>query len=107
MVVASDVRAWFRTKSEAHCARQINPGDVRWRIVGTTGAYHSFHVDPHGDGTFIVVQVGLKAWVLAVPNDEAALANLDLWTKKEVDIMKLDYTRWKVEMVLLTPGDLL
>jgi hypothetical protein len=109
MAISSDVRAWYRTKSdpEAHCARQMDAGEVRWCIVGTTGAFHSFHVDPNGDGTFILVRVGLKAWVLAIPKDEAALADLELWTVKEVDIMKLDYTKWKVEMIFLTPGDLL
>jgi hypothetical protein len=107
MAVSSDVRAYFRTKSDLHCAKQMSAGDVRWRIVGTTGAFHGFHVDPHGDGTFVLVRVGKKAWVLAIPKDEAALLDVDLWTAKEVDVMRLDYEKWKVEMILLTPGDLL
>lgn len=81
--------------------------DVRWHIVGTEGACHFFHVDPHGDGTFILVRVGEKGWILAVPLDEDALLETDLWVYEEPDITKLNFAKWKVEMILLTPGDLL
>ena len=105
--ISSDSRAWFKTNSELHCLKQLPTGDMRWHIVGTTGASHYFHVDPRGDGTFILVRVGLKAWALAVPIDETVMLSAELWTKLEKDITKRDFTKWKIEIVLLRPGDLL
>ena len=105
--ISSDSRAWFKTNSDPHCSKQLPTGDMRWHIVGTTGASHFFHVDPRGDGTFVLVRVGLKAWVLAVPIDESVMLSADLWTKLEKDITKRDFTKWKIEIILLRPGDLL
>lgn len=105
---ASDVKAVKVTRYEEGCLRSMPTEDVRFNLVATEGALHFWHVDAHGDCTGIYVQVGEKLWVLAEPLEgEDYLALVELWIALENNIRTLDYTKWRIVVLVLTPRDIL
>jgi hypothetical protein len=84
--------------------------DHAWWLVATKDACHGWHVDPAGLCTYIEVVVGLKLWAIAVPppgskkDPIAFFGDLTQFFKKwEQD--KVNGERWRIEAVLLRPGD--
>ncbi|KAH6906912.1 hypothetical protein BKA70DRAFT_1223778 [Coprinopsis sp. MPI-PUGE-AT-0042] len=77
---ATDVRAFYRTKSEFACLRR-------------------------GEATMVYVAEGQKLWVLAEPKDPLRLWSTQVWSTEEVDVRKLNYIDWHIEIVVLNAGD--
>ena len=65
--IASDLAAFVATVDLPLCGRSIPfpVMDCRWGLAATNGAFHKWHIDCDGFGTYINTQAGQKWWVLA------------------------------------------
>ncbi|KAH6880233.1 hypothetical protein BKA70DRAFT_1447519 [Coprinopsis sp. MPI-PUGE-AT-0042] len=102
---ATDVRAFHRTKSDFACLRFLPGHAMLFGLAATVGAHHWWHVDSRGEATMVYVAVGQKLWVLAEPKDAARLWSTRVWSTEELDVRKLNYDKWHIEMVVLNAGD--
>ncbi|KAF8987744.1 hypothetical protein BDQ17DRAFT_1435410 [Cyathus striatus] len=76
-------------------------------VPATEGASHFWHIDSRGDGTMVHVAAGLKLWAVAEPHDPDLLSSTTVWTDPSFGVRYLDPSKWKIEMVVLKPGDTL
>jgi hypothetical protein len=77
--------------------------DCRWGLAVTDGAFHLWHIDCDGFGTYIDTQAGSKWWVLAIPKEPFDFLDISFLTEK----FQLDSDNGEVcrlEAVLLPPG---
>ncbi|KAH6909496.1 hypothetical protein BKA70DRAFT_1221737 [Coprinopsis sp. MPI-PUGE-AT-0042] len=102
---ATDVRAFYRTKSEFACLRFLPTYAMLFGLAATAGAHHWWHVDSRGEATMVYVAEGQKLWVLAEPKDPLRLWSTQVWSTEEVDVRKLNYNDWHIEIVVLNAGD--
>jgi hypothetical protein len=80
--------------------------DCRWGLAITDGAFHLWHIDCDGFGTYIDMQAGSKWWVLASPKEPFDFLDISFLT----EAFQLDSDNGEVcrlEAVLLTPGSCL
>jgi hypothetical protein len=86
--------------------------DHAWWLVATKDARHGWHIDPSGLCTYIHVVAGLKLWAVAVPPPGSKktplvfFGDLTRFFKKWVQD-QANGERWRIEAVLLRPGDTL
>ena len=82
-------------------------GHLRWNLAATKGAFHPWHIDSDGYGTFVNVVAGSKWWIVARPKDglDVDIFNTtSIWLDEEFDIDKSCETLFDVEAILLRPG---
>ncbi|KAF8174866.1 hypothetical protein BJ912DRAFT_1064510 [Pholiota molesta] len=80
---------------------------VRWGLAATTGAFHCWHIDSDGFGTFIDPVAGSKWWIVARPrgNLEHDWFQETKWLKNDAfDLDKDGKGLFDVEAILLQPG---
>lgn len=70
---SSDGVSWPWTIGYAFCKRDEHKpiSDIRWGLAATSGAFHEFHVDTGGFGTFVAPDCGTKLWVPLTLKDES------------------------------------
>ncbi|KAJ2923036.1 hypothetical protein H1R20_g14057, partial [Candolleomyces eurysporus] len=103
---ATDVRAFFRTGKDEHCVRTLPTEDIRFGLAATEGAHHYWHIDSRGEGTFVRVATGKKIWALAAPVDPSDVSSTTIWSV-DLDVRRLNWSKWRAEMILLNAGDTL
>ncbi len=80
---------------------------LRWSLAATQGAFHHWHIDSDGYGTFVKVITGSKWWIVARPKDglDVDIFNTtSIWLDKEFDLDKTGEKLFDVEAILLQPG---
>lgn len=103
--IASDLAAFLATVDMPLCGRTIPfpVVDCRWGLAATDGAFHLWHTDCNGFGTYIDTQAGYKWWVLARPKQPSDVSDVSFFSEK----FHLDRTNEDLcilEAVLLAPG---
>lgn len=81
--------------------------DIRWGLAATAGAFHHWHIDSDGFGTFIDPIAGSKWWIVARPigNLKRDWFTETSWLKNEAfDLNKDGKGLFDVEAILLQPG---
>lgn len=105
---SSEAIAWLHAQGHAWCKwKEAYPiSTLRFGLAATAGAYHKFHIDSDGTGTFVKAVAGRKIWVLAVPKAGQgldALADIDIFGKT-YNVEKPNLHLWDLEAVILEPG---
>ena len=80
---------------------------LRWNLAATQGAFHHWHIDSDGYGTFVNVITGSKWWIVARPKnslDVDIFNTTSIWLNKEFDLDKTGEELFDVEAILLQPG---
>lgn len=103
--IASDLAAFHSTVDLPLCGRTIPfPAiDCRWGLAATDGAFHFWHTDANGFGTYIDTQAGYKWWVIARPKDPSTASNISFFMETFRLVGANDNT-CILEAILLTPG---
>jgi len=83
--------------------------DIRWGLCATKGAWHGFHIDSDGFGTFIDVRTGKKWWIVARPWKKGMaglrdFADVNIFMNESYDPDKPGEELWALEAILLEPG---
>jgi hypothetical protein len=101
---ATDVKAWTRTLKNSNRSEQYPTTSTRWGLAATSGAYHKWHLDTDGFGTYLDCQTGSKIWFVAKPKN-----HLDQFADRR--IYQTGYMMehpnshlWDIEAVYLKPG---
>ena len=84
---------------EGWIKRGLATDHLRWSLAATKDAFHVWHIDSDGYGTFINVTAGSKWWIVARPKDGFDTDTFDS-TSFYVDNDQL----YDVEAILLQPG---
>ena len=105
---SSEAVAWDYTYGRPWCkSKEVYPlSTMRFGLAATAGAYHKFHIDSDGTGTFVEAVVGRKIWVLAVPKGGQgldSLADINLYGES-YDMEGENAHLWDLEAVVLEPG---
>ena len=80
---------------------------LRWNLAATQGAFHPWHIDSDGYGTFVNVITGSKWWIVARPKNSlnAEIFNTtSIWLDTEFGQDKSGENIFDVEAILLQPG---
>lgn len=103
---ATDVKAWNRTLKSYNRSEQYPTTSTRWGLAATSGAYHKWHIDTDGFGTYLECETGSKVWFVAKPKD---MGSLNQFANR--NLFHADYTMespnshlWDIEFVFLEPG---
>lgn len=83
---SSDTASWQWSMGFAHCRKDEHKpiSDIRWGLAATSGAFHEFHVDTAGFGSFVAPDCGIKLWVALTPKDETQGRPFDFLGKTKV-----------------------
>lgn len=105
---SSEAIAWHYVQGRAWCkwGEGYPVSTLRFGLAATAGAYHKFHIDSDGTGTFVEAVAGRKIWVLAVPKEADGLdglADIDLFGEA-YDMEDPNLDLWDLEAVILQPG---
>lgn len=74
---------------------------LRWSLAATKDAFHVWHIDSDGYGTFVNVISGSKWWIVARPKNRQ---NLDVFNTSTIFLNKENLNELDVEAILLLPG---
>jgi len=91
---ASDIHALIATLNGMGWkpGMSLHNEDFRWAIASLKGAFHGFHLDSDGLGTFIQALFGSKWWILASPkpgsNADFAKINYALLSDRDGKVMQ-------------------
>ena len=79
--------------------------DFRWAIASLKGAFHGFHLDSDGLGTFIQAMFGSKWWILASPKpgSNADFAKINTFLAGNFNLDEAP-DGWQLEAIVLAPG---
>lgn len=94
-------------RQEGWAKKAIPIEDIRWGLAATTGAFHHWHVDSDGFGTFIDLIAGSKWWIVARPIGDLKhdWSTGTSWLKnKAFDLDRDGKGMFDVEAILLQPG---
>ena len=105
---SSEAIAWLYVQGRAWCKwKEAYPAStLRFGLAATAGAYHKWHIDSDGTGTFVEAVTGRKIWILAIPKEGQSLdqlADIELFGES-YDIEKPNLHLWDLEAVILEPG---
>jgi hypothetical protein len=101
---SSEHVAWLRTLGNDFCHAPYPTSSTRWGLAAFNGAFHYFHIDSDGFGTFVEVKHGLKLWVVARPKESvASFGDIDGFLKRFGDGTSPNSDIWIVEAVVLGP----
>lgn len=104
--LSSDLRAWDSTMDSPLAARTVEypVNHMRWGLVATKGAQHTWHIDSMGVGTCVQIKTGSKYWVVGQPKDEREdIIHIDD-ESVDIDISASNVAIWNLEGMLLRPG---
>lgn len=108
---SSDGVSWQWTMCYAFCPRDEHKpiSDIRWGLAATSGAFHEFHVDTAGFGTFIAPDVGTKLWVPLSPKHQLGGRPFDFLGRTQVFYENFNISLpppgdWVYDLVVLQPG---
>ncbi|KAJ3516858.1 hypothetical protein NMY22_g14104 [Coprinellus aureogranulatus] len=112
MPLFTDVQAFRETK---RCPLPFNwpfpVTDHTWGLAALAGAFHIPHKDSDGLCTMVTVKCGVKWWAVVIPPPETGLPPMhffgDIEQFMNFQPYESDNLPWKVEAVLLRPGDTL
>ena len=104
---ASDIHALIATLNGMGWkpGMSLHNEDFQWAIASLKGAFHGFHLDSDGLGTFIQALFGSKWWILASPKpgSNADFAKINTFLAGNFNLDEaLD--RWQLEAIVLAPG---
>ena len=104
--MASDLAAFIATLDLPFCGRNVAfpVMSTRWGLAATTGAFHLWHTDCNGFGTYIDTQVGFKWWVVGRPKEPSDFSDIALFTSGKFQLNGPNGDLWSLEAVLLVPG---
>ena len=74
---------------------------LRWSLAATKDAFHHWHIDSDGYGTFIDVISGSKWWIVARPKN---VQNVDIFNTATIFMTYRNLEDLDVEAILLQPG---
>lgn len=75
---------------------------LRWNLAATKDAFHNWHIDSDGYGTFVDVISGSKWWIVARPKNRL---NVEILNNTSIFLdRKITYGQLDVEAILLQPG---
>lgn len=74
---------------------------LRWNLAATKDAFHRWHIDSDGYGTFVSVMSGSKWWMVARPKTRQ---NIDLFNTTLPFVSNDGEDKIEVEAILLQPG---
>ena len=74
---------------------------LRWSLAATKHAFHDWHIDSDGYGTFIDVISGSKWWIVAHPKN---VQNVDIFNTATIFMTYRNLEDLDVEAILLQPG---
>ena len=74
---------------------------LRWSLAATKDAYHSWHIDSEGYGTFVNVTTGAKWWIVARPKNSSGS---DIYNVTSTFLDENYQDKLDVEAILLQPG---
>lgn len=108
--LSSDNVAWQEAIYSRHSVQHyLYPGAImRWGLCATSGAYHTFHIDSDGFGTYVDVMTGKKVWIVMRPSnniidDFTEFGEITRYVGESFDLMNIGDNS-KIEAVVLTPG---
>lgn len=103
--IASDLAVFLATVDLPFCGRTVPfPAMAcRWGLAATEGAFHLWHTNCNGFGTYIDTQVGYKWWVVAQPKEPFDFSDISFFSKK-FDFSAANDDLCDIEAVLLPPG---
>lgn len=81
-------------------------GQFRWGLAATSGAFHGFHVDSNGLGTYVRAVSGIKWWIIATPKKDSKLEDISTLLNG-FDPMVASTESFSYEAILLQPGSTL
>ena len=74
---------------------------LRWNLAATKDAYHDWHIDSDGYGTFVNVMAGSKWWIVARPKNSLGI---DTFNSTSCFIDDASEDKIEAEAILLLPG---
>ena len=91
---------------EGWTERAAPPEHLRWNLAATKDAFHVWHIDSDGYGTFVNVVAGSKWWIVARPKDSPGcdLNTSSLLVHEEFSVDNAGENLFDVEAILLQPG---
>jgi len=106
---STDFVAYMNNPLSEGTSLGIPTPDIRWGLCATKGAWHGFHTDSDGFGTFIDVKVGKKWWIIARPAkdgmaDVTNFAGIKTFLNEKFDAGLPGNGLWILEAVLLEPS---
>jgi len=107
---ASDLAAWNQTTGEPGCSSKAErpTGDMRWGLCATSGAWHGYHIDSDGSGTYIDVQNenAKKLWITSDHSvaDNDALSQTGIFFDPDFSVDEGTSNLWGLEAIVLVPG---
>lgn len=107
---ATDVVAFAQTRGKPFCLEEYPTLVQRWGLCATSGAHHHEHEDCEGSGTWVVVDSGIKIWIVAVPlpgHTWADFGDTELFVNLKGEISKMDRGKFQWVALVLGAGDTL
>ena len=74
---------------------------LRWNLAATKDAFHPWHIDSDGYGTFVEVVAGSKWWIVACPKSNL---DIDIFNSTSCFIDDASEDQFEIEAILLLPG---
>ncbi|KAF6754402.1 hypothetical protein DFP72DRAFT_1170144 [Ephemerocybe angulata] len=102
---ATDMRALQRTRKLPGCSEAFPADELRFGLVATAGAHHPPHIDSRGLGTVVDIGIGQKLWAIIYPKDKRLSSSTTFWSHEKLDIRKIDFSQFYVEIMLLSAGN--
>ena len=84
---------------EGWTKRGVQRDHLRWSLAATKHAFHWWHIDSDGYGTFVKVVTGSKVWMVGRPKDDL---NFEIFNTTSSFADNLSH--FDVEAILLQPG---
>ncbi len=106
---ASDTHALLRVAGSSTIidGGSFPTGHFRWGIAATSGAFHGFHIDSNGLGTYVRAVSGIKWWIIATPKKGIKLEDISTLLDDRFDPMVASTELFSYEAILLQPGSTL
>jgi hypothetical protein len=105
---SSDSHALSRVfRQDGWMKRAIPIEDVRWGLAATAGAFHHWHIDSEGFGTFVEPMAGAKWWIVARPMKDLNFQPFNetsVLLDPKFDLYKGGKGLYDVEAILLRPS---
>lgn len=74
---------------------------LRWNLAATKDAFHPWHIDSDGYGTFVRVTAGSKWWIVARPT---SILGVDVFNLTSAFVDSETPDSLEAEAILLQPG---
>jgi hypothetical protein len=105
---ASELHALMATLYEAGWkpGMPLHTDHFRWAIAALKGAFHGFHLDSDGQGSFLEALFGSKWWITAEPKPgygAVDFVKISTFLEGNFDLDGVP-EGWQLEAIVLTPG---